>query len=100
MWRRQKRHKCRSECRERDFGGELPTPIVGAERLLSLYLLGRTLEKLYRAGPEGTFMRIAANAYNEYGGRFFHNDTTTMSLQGEYKHEEGDLDAVLIKIEV
>jgi len=56
------------------------------------------LEKLYRAGPEGTFMRIAANAYNEYGGRFFHNATTTMSLQGEYKHEEGDLDAVPIKI--
>ena len=25
-------------------------------------------------------------------------DTTTMSLQGEYKHEEGDLDAVPIKI--
>ena len=43
-------------------------------------------------------MRIAANAYNEYGGRFFHNATTTMSLQGEYKHEEGDLDAVPIKI--
>lgn len=61
-------------------------------------VLGRTLEKLYRAGPEGTFMRIAANAYNEYGGRFFHNDTTTMSLQGEYKHEEGDLDAVPIEI--
>ncbi|MGB7000949.1 MAG: hypothetical protein WBE22_02890 [Halobacteriota archaeon] len=56
------------------------------------------MEKLYRAGPEGTFMRIAANAYNEYGGRFFHNATTTMSLQGEYKHEEGDLDAVPIKI--
>ena len=28
-------------------------------------VLGRTLEKLYRAGPEGIFMRIAANAYNE-----------------------------------
>jgi len=43
-------------------------------------------------------MRIAANAYDEYGGRFFHNDTTTMSLQGEYEHEEGDLDAVPIEI--
>jgi transposase len=61
-------------------------------------VLGRTLEKLYRAGPEGIFMRIAANAYKEYKGRFFHNDTTTMSLQGEYEHEEGDLDAVPIRI--
>jgi transposase len=63
-------------------------------------LLGRTLEKLYRVGPEGIFMRIAANAYKEYiaKGRFFHNDTTTMSLQGEYEHEEGDLDAVPIQI--
>lgn len=61
-------------------------------------VLGRTLDKLYRAGPESIFMRIAANAYNGYGERFFHNDTTTISLQGEYKHEEGDLDAVPIEI--
>ena len=39
-------------------------------------VLGRALEKLYRAGPEGIFiLRIATNAYNECGGRFFHNDT-------------------------
>ena len=43
-------------------------------------------------------MRIAFNAYDGYGGRFFHNDTTTMSIQGEYEHEEGDLDAAPIKI--
>jgi transposase len=61
-------------------------------------VLGRTLEKLYRTGPEGIFMRIASNAYKEYGGRFFHNDTTTMSLQGEYEHKEGDLDAIPIQI--
>ena len=61
-------------------------------------VLGRTLEKLYRAGPEGIFMQIASKAYKGYGGRFFHNDTTTMSLQGEYEHEEGDLDAVPIEI--
>jgi len=47
------------------------------------------LDKLYRAGPEGIFMQIAANAYGEYSGRFLHNDTTPMSLQGEYEHEEG-----------
>ena len=57
-------------------------------------VLGRTLDKLYRAGPEAVFMQITANAYGEYSGRFFHNDTTSMSLQGEYEHEEGDLDAV------
>ena len=34
-------------------------------------------------------MQIAANAYGEYSGRFLHNDTTPMSLQGEYEHEEG-----------
>jgi transposase len=61
-------------------------------------VLGRALDKLYRAGPESIFIRIAANAYKGYRGRFFHNDTTTMSLQGEYEHEEGDLDAIPIQI--
>ena len=61
-------------------------------------VLGRTLDKLYRAGTEGIFMQIAANAYGEYSGRFLHNDTTSMSLQGEYEHEEGDIDAVPIQI--
>ncbi len=61
-------------------------------------VLGRTLDKLYRAGPEAVFMQITANAYREYSGRFFHNDTTSISLQGEYEHEEGDLDAVPIQI--
>ena len=28
-------------------------------------VLGRTLDKLYRVGPEGIFMQIAANAYGE-----------------------------------
>jgi len=31
-------------------------------------------------------------------GAFLHNDTTSMSLQGEYEHEEGDIDAVPIQI--
>ncbi len=85
-----------------EFLGTKPVELLIGEGLKAEWfnddVLGRTLEKLYRAGPEGTFMRIAANAYNEYEGRFFHNDTTTMSLQGEYKHEEGDLDAVPIEI--
>jgi transposase len=61
-------------------------------------VLGRTLEKLYRAGPEAIFMQITSKAYGEYSGRFFHNDTTSINLQGEYKQEEGDLDAVPIEI--
>jgi transposase len=61
--------------------------------------LGRTLDKLYIAGPEDVFMSIAATAY-EFAGkdRFLHNDTTSMSVQGEYKVEEGDLDAIPIQI--
>jgi len=43
-------------------------------------------------------MRITANAYRECSGRFLHGDTTSLNLQGEYKHEEGDLDAVPIEI--
>ena len=61
-------------------------------------VLGRTLDKLYRAGTEGIFMQIATNAYGEYPGRFLHSDTTSMSLQGEYEREEDDLDAVPIQI--
>ena len=38
-------------------------------------VLGRTLDKLYRAGPEGIFMQIAANAYGEYSGRFLSSRT-------------------------
>ena len=59
---------------------------------------GRTLDKLCDIGPESVFMRITANAYRECSGRFLHGDTTSMNLQGEYKHEEGDLDAVPIEI--
>ena len=36
--------------------------------------------------------------FPEYSGRFFHNNTTSISLQGEYEHEEGDIDAVPIQI--
>ena len=43
-------------------------------------------------------MQITANAYRACSGRFFHRDTTSMSLQGDYKHEEGDLDDVPIQI--
>jgi transposase len=61
-------------------------------------VLGRTRDKLYRAGSEGIFMQVTANAYGEYSGRYVHNDTTTMNVQGAYAHEEGDLDTVPIQI--
>jgi len=62
-------------------------------------VLGGTLDKLFRAGTEEIFMRVAANAH-KYGGsdRFYHSDTTSISVQGEYEHEEGDIDAVPIQI--
>ena len=61
-------------------------------------VLGRTLDKIVLACPESVFMQITAKSRKEYSSRFFHNDTTSMSLQGEYEHEEGDLDAVPIQI--
>ncbi|RJS70299.1 IS1634 family transposase [Methanophagales archaeon] len=85
-----------------EFMGTKPVEILIREELkpedFNDDVLGRTLDKLYRAGPEGIFMQIAANAYGEYLGRFWHNDTSTISLQGEYEHEEGDIDAVPIEI--
>ena len=85
-----------------EFMGTKPVEILIREELkpedFNDDVLGRTLDKLYRAGPEGIFMQIAANAYGEYSGRFWHNDTSTISLQGEYEHEKGDIDAVPIEI--
>ena len=85
-----------------EFMGTKPVEILIREGLkaedFNDDVLGRTLDKLYRAGPEGIFMQVTANAYGEYSGRYFHNDTTTMNVQGAYAHEEGDLDAVPIQI--
>jgi len=61
--------------------------------------LGRTLDKLYDAGLEETFMRVAANAQQYEGNnRFYHSDTSSMSLQGEYIPVKGDIDAAPITI--
>ncbi|KAF5431191.1 Transposase [Candidatus Methanophagaceae archaeon] len=61
-------------------------------------VLGRTLDKLCENGPESAFIQITANAYRACSRHFLHGDTTSINLQGEYKHEEGDLDAVPIEI--
>ncbi len=61
--------------------------------------LGRTLDKLYDAGLEETFMRLAAKAQHYEGDtRFYHSDTSSMSLQGEYSPVKGDIDAAPISI--
>ncbi len=61
--------------------------------------LGRTLDKLYDAGLEETFMRVAANAQHYEGNnRFYHSDTSSISLQGEYTPVDGDIDAAPITI--
>ena len=54
-------------------------------------ILGRTLDKLSVAGLEETFMHIAASAQTYAGNdRFFHSDTTSMSVHGEYDHDDED----------
>lgn len=61
--------------------------------------LGRTLDKLYNVGLEEVFMRAAANAQKYEGNtRFYHSDTTSISLQGEYTPADGDIDAAPIQI--
>ena len=47
-----------------EFMATKPVEILIREGLKA-EVLGRTLDKLYRAGTEGIFMRIAANAYGE-----------------------------------
>lgn len=85
-----------------EFMATKPVELLIREGLKAEYfnddVLGRTLDKLYDSGPESVFMRITANAYSECSGRFLHGDTSSINLQGEYKHEEGDLDAVPIEI--
>ncbi len=61
-------------------------------------VLGRALDKVYSHGPETIFMSVSASAYKKYKGRFLHSDTTTISVEGEYEHEEGDLDERSIEI--
>jgi transposase len=52
-------------------------------------VLGRTLDKLSAKGLEEIFINVAsaAQAYNQ-DDRFFHSDTTSMSVHGLYEHDE------------
>lgn len=52
-------------------------------------VLGRTLDKLSAKGLEEIFMSVASTAqmYTQ-GDRFFHSDTTSMSVHGKYEHDD------------
>lgn len=57
-------------------------------------VLGRTLDKLYECGLESIFMRVAASAlskYQEFCSPFLHGDTTSMSVYGEYDHNDYEI---------
>jgi len=52
-------------------------------------VLGRTLDKLSAKGLEEIFMCVASNAQTyTQGDRFFHSDTTSMSVHGKYEHDD------------
>lgn len=60
--------------------------------------LGRALDRLYENDPTRIFMQISMNALTKLGIKrnFFHLDTTSISVHGEY--ENGDEDNEPIKI--
>src|SRR5512146_2539358 len=62
--------------------------------------LGRTLDWLYAHDPTTLFAGIAAQARRVFGirARQVHVDTTSFSVSGEYRREEGDFDATPIAI--
>jgi transposase len=55
--------------------------------------LDRALDRLYENNPTSIFMHIALKTAEKFGieRKFLHLDTTTMSVQGEYKFEEEDM---------
>jgi transposase len=60
--------------------------------------LGRALDRLYKAGVNEGFARVASPALQVYGiqHRFVHLDSTSMSLQGEYAAGADDSRALRI----
>lgn len=55
--------------------------------------LDRALDRLYENNPTSIFMHIALKTAKKFGieRKFLHLDTTSMSVQGEYKFEEEDM---------
>lgn len=55
-------------------------------------VLGWTLDKLSAAGLEEIFMSVASTAQRyAQGDRFFHSDTTSMSVHGSYEHDDEEI---------
>lgn len=57
-------------------------------------VLGRTLDKLFSAGLESSFLRIASAVsakYTEFMTKFLHCDTTSMSVHGAYDHRDREI---------
>ena len=52
--------------------------------------LGRALDRLYEHNPTNIFMRVSLNARKVMGleGNYYHLDTTSMSVHGDYDHSE------------
>ena len=55
--------------------------------------LDRALDRLYENNPTSIFMHIALKTAKKFGieRKFLHLDTTSMSVQGEYKFEDEDM---------
>ena len=63
--------------------------------------LGTALDALYEAGVTELFFDIASHALSQFNieHRFFHLDTTTFSLHGEYNSKDDEVDETrVIKI--
>ncbi len=72
--------------------------IIGEHEITSeqfnQYVLGRTLDRLYKHGLEDLFMTIAGYAYQKFQhftSRFLHIDTTTKSVHGTYDNTDDEL---------
>lgn len=55
--------------------------------------LGRALDRLYEHDPTNIFMKVSLNASKIFGikRRFYHLDTTSITVHGEYKYSEDDM---------
>lgn len=60
--------------------------------------LGRALDRLYENDPTKIFMQISLNTLTKLGIKrdFFHLDTTSISVHGEYENGDHDIDPIKI----
>ena len=60
--------------------------------------LGRSLDQLFESGVTEVFAQVARQALKTYGieHRFFHLDSTSFHLHGQYSTEEPEIEAIEI----